>query len=83
MGRFSGLDSFILELDPDPAFYSNAGPDPDPPFPFIEDPDLDLLLIKVMRICDLRSIDPIELHIEPLGLNCERTRTLRGSLLSF
>jgi hypothetical protein len=47
----------------------------DPGFHFNADPDL--LLIKVMRICDNWSTDSSGLHFEPPRLHCERLRPQR------
>jgi hypothetical protein len=53
--------------DLDPAFYLNA--DPDQAFRI-----QNLLLTKVMLICDHWFIGPPRLHFKPPGLNCERPR---------
>jgi hypothetical protein len=48
--RFADPHPFTADENPDPSFHFYA--DPDPTFHFIASADSDLLLIKVMRICD-------------------------------
>ncbi len=51
-------DPHHFNADPNTAFHFYAALDPEPPFHFIADPDLILLLFKVLGIYDRWYIDP-------------------------